>query len=167
MKCWVCSRQSRGLRHADLRHRPADPRNHPTDWVFCSRRCQDAFHQLYGHWTRAVQSGLPAEATMVDATPLEQAAMHLCLKYFGEAASAIGFDKPLGAYTEAEALSVIEAIVTTYVDEMAAHHERSKYPPVRMPGAMPVNDPIRDAANGTTSNPLAGIRNDLPWEAKK
>ena len=104
---------------------------------------------------------------MVDATPLERDAMRLSLKFFGEAASAIGFDKPHGAYTEAEALAVIEAIVTAYVDEMAAHHERSKCPPVRMPGATPVNDPIRDAANGTAPNPLAGIRDDLPWEAKK
>lgn len=167
MKCWICSRESRGLRHADLRHRPADPRHYPTDWVFCSRRCQNAFHQLYGNWMRAVQSDLPREATVVDATPLEQAAMRLCLKFFGEAASAIGFDKPLGAYTEAQALSVIEAIVSAYVDEMAAHHERSKYPPVRISGAKAVSDPIRAPVPATTSSPLADMKDDLPWEAKK
>ena len=110
MKCWICSRQSRGLRHADLRHRPSDPRHYPSDWVFCSQRCQDAFHLLYGNWTRAVQSDLPVGATMVDATPVEQAAMRLCLKFFGEAAGEIGFDKPLGAYTEAEALSVMAQV---------------------------------------------------------
>ncbi|WP_269057816.1 DUF6511 domain-containing protein, partial [Ralstonia solanacearum] len=30
-----------------------------------------------------------------------------------------GFDKPLGHYTEEEALRVIEAIVSAYVDTMA------------------------------------------------
>jgi hypothetical protein len=112
MKCWVCSRQARGFGHSENRHRVGDPRRYPIDWVFCSRRCQDAFHKLYGSWTRALDQGLPPEAAMVDATPLEKAAMRMCLKFFGEAASAIGFDKPLGAYSEAEALSVIEAIVT-------------------------------------------------------
>lgn len=166
MKCWICSRQSRGLRHADLRHRPTDPRHHPTDWVFCSRRCQEAFHQLYGHWTRGVLAGQPKETVMVDATELEKAAMRLCLKFFGEAANAIGFDKPLGAYTEAEALSVIEAIVTAYVEEMAAHHERARHPPVRMSGTTPINDPLRDPADSGTAPALTGIPDDLPWEAK-
>jgi hypothetical protein len=106
-------------------------------------------------------------ATMVDVTPLEQAAMRLCLKFFGEAASAIGFDKPLGAYTEAQALSVIEAIVSAYVEEMAAHHERSKYPPVRISGAKAVSDPIREPVPAATSSPLADMKDDLPWEAKK
>ena len=103
---------------------------------------------------------------MVDATELEKSAMRLCLKFFGEAAGEIGFDKPLGAYTEADALSVIEAIVTAYVEEMAAHHERAKYPPVRIDSAAPINDPIRDAANSGAPTALAGIRDDLPWEAK-
>jgi hypothetical protein len=134
--------------------------------VFCSRRCQDAFHQLYGSWTWALDQGLPPEAAMVDATPLEKAAMRTCLKFFGEAASAIGFDKPLGAYSEAEAMSVIEAIVTAYVDEMAAQHERSKYPSVRMPGANPVNDPIRESAPPLSENPFADMVDDLPWETK-
>ena len=166
MKCWVCSRQARGYGHTENRHRVGDPRRYPIDWVFCSRRCQDAFHKLYGSWTRALDNGLPPEAAMVDATPLEKAAMRMCLKFFGEAASAIGFDKPLGAYSEAEALSVIEAIVTAYVDEMAAQHERSKYPPVRMPGTTPVNDPIRESAPPRSDNPFADMADDLPWETK-
>ena len=103
---------------------------------------------------------------MVDATPLEKAAMRMCLKFFGEAASAIGFDKPLGAYSEAEALSVIEAIVTAYVDEMAAQHERTKFPSVRMPSAKPVNDPIRESVPPASENPFADMMDDLPWETK-
>ena len=104
---------------------------------------------------------------MVDATPLEKASLRLCLKFFGEAAGAIGFDKPLGAYTEAEALSVIEAIVTAYVEEMAAHHERTRHPPVHMSGTTPIHDPIRDPVSDGTAPTFAGIRDDLPWEAKK
>lgn len=164
MKCWVCSREARGYGHTENRHRVGDVRRYPIDWVFCSRRCQDAFHKMYGNWTRALDDGLSREAAMVDATPLEKAAMRMCLKFFGEAANTIGFDKPLGAYSEAEALSVIEAIVTAYVDEMAAQHERTKYPPVRMPGTTPVSDPIRESAQVGSSNPFADMEDDLPWE---
>ena len=32
----------------DARHTIADPRRYPIDWVFCSRRCQNAFHNFYG-----------------------------------------------------------------------------------------------------------------------
>ena len=52
MKCWVCKRQARGYGHSDLRHPVGDARRYPIDWVFCSRRCQEAFHALYGHWLR-------------------------------------------------------------------------------------------------------------------
>ncbi len=169
MKCWVCSRQARGYVHTEIRHPVGDPRRYPVDWVFCSQRCQAAFHQCYGSWTRALDRDVPPEAAVVDATPLEREAMRRCLNFFGEAAAAIGFDKPLGAYSEAEALSVIDAIVTGYVDEMAAQHERSKYPPVRMPGQTPVDDPIRrpatDAAPLLQENPFADMEDDLPWEA--
>lgn len=103
---------------------------------------------------------------MVDATAFEIEAMRHCLKFFGEAASAIGFDKPLGAYSEAQALSVINAIVTAYVEEMAAQHERSKYPPVRMPKTDLVNDPIRCSMPVIASNPFADLKDDLPWEEK-
>ena len=164
MKCWVCSRQARGYGHTENRHRVGDPRRYPIHWVFCSRRCQEIFHRLYGNWLEAGQSG--KGVAMVDVTPLEKAAVRMCLKFFGEAAGAIGFDKPLGAYSEAEALSVIDAIVTAYVDEMAAQHERSKYPPMRMPGAKPVNDPIREAVPAEAANPLADMADDLPWETK-
>ncbi len=166
MKCWICSRQARGLGHADSRRTIADPRRYPIDWVFCSRRCQNAFHRFYGNWTRALDDGLLRGAAMVDATPLEKAAMRGCLKSFGEAAGAIGFDKPLGAYSEAEALMVIEAVVTAYVDEMAAQHEAAKHPPVRMSGAAPVSDPIRKPGPPAADSAFADMEDDLPWEAK-
>ena len=53
MKCWVCTRQARGYGHTDNRHGIGHPARYPIDWVFCSRRCQDAFHALYGNWQQA------------------------------------------------------------------------------------------------------------------
>ena len=50
---------------------------------------------------------------------------------YGGGLVGIFFDKPLGQYSEAEALAVIEAIVTAWTEAMVAHHEASKYPAVR------------------------------------
>ena len=133
----------------DGRFKIADPRRYPLDWVFCSRRCQDAFHRLYGNWVEAKH--YDKEIVMVDPSDLEGASMKSCLKSFGEAAGEIGFEKPLGAYSEAEALQVIEAIVTCYTDAMLAHHEATRFPPVRGIAA-PVMDPFAD------------LDDDLPWE---
>ncbi len=149
-KCWVCSREARGLGHSDGRFKIADPKRYPLDWVFCSRRCQDAFHRLYGNWVEA--KDYEKEIVMVDPSDLEVASMKACLKSFGEAAGEIGFEKPLGAYSEAEALQVIEAIVTCYTDAMREHHEALRFPPVRGIAA-PVMDPFAD------------LEDDLPWEA--
>ena len=79
--------------------------------------------------------------------------MRQCLKAFGEAAGEIGFEKPLGAYSEAEALAVIEAIVTGYTDAMVAHHAAAKVPAVR-------------GAATSVGDPFADLADDLPWEAK-
>ncbi|WP_131111609.1 DUF6511 domain-containing protein [Sulfuricystis thermophila] len=155
MKCWICKRQARGYGHADLRHPVGDARRYPMDWVFCSRRCQQAFHALYGQWRRVQEGHIDKrEVAMIDPSEVERAAMRACLKAFGEAAEAIGFDKPLGAYSEAEALQVIDAIVTGYTEAMVAHHEASKYPPVRG-----LKDPVSD--------PFADLEDDLPWEEPK
>jgi hypothetical protein len=113
-----------------------------------------------------MDNATPAEASMVDATELELACMRKCLKFFGEAAAEIGFDKPLGSYSEDEALSVINAIVTGFVEAMTLEHEQNKYPPVRMSGK-PVSDPIKDAAaQALSTNPFADMEDDLPWEVK-
>ena len=103
---------------------------------------------------------------MIDATALECSAMQACLKPFGEAAGQIGFDKPLGTYSQEQALFVIEAIVTAYVDEMAAQHEATKYPAVRIPAAAVVHDPMRatQPTQASTDNPMADLKDDLPWE---
>ena len=158
MKCWVCKRQARGYGHTDGRFKTGDPRRYVLDWVFCSRRCQDAFHALYGNWQRAKDGRIDqTEVTMIDPSDVELAAMRQCLKAFGEAAGEIGFAKPLGDYSEAEALQVIDAIVTQFTDAMAEHHEACKYPPVR--GMQPVADPM--------ATPFADMDDDIPWDTPK
>ncbi|CAJ0739049.1 DUF6511 domain-containing protein [Ralstonia mannitolilytica] len=158
MKCWVCKRQARGYGHFDGRFKTADPRCYPIDWVFCSRRCQDAFHMLYGNWTRVKEGRIDElEVAMIDPSDVELAAMKKCLRAFGEAAGEIGFQKPLGEYAEAEAMRVIDTIVTCYTEAMVEHHEATKFPPVR--GMAPTPDPL--------ANPFADLEDDLPWEEPK
>jgi hypothetical protein len=94
---------------------------------------------------------------VIDPSDVEHAAMRKCLKSFGEVAGEIGFDKPLGQYSEGEALQVIDAIVTCYTDAMVEHHEKTKFPPVR--GLAPTPDPM--------ANPFADLEDDLPWEEPK
>ena len=158
MKCWVCKRQARGYGHTDGRFKTSDPRRYVMDWVFCSRRCQDAFHALYGNWSRVQEGRTPkTEVAMIDPSDVELGAMRKCLKAFGEAAGEIGFGKPLGDYAEAEALRVIDAIVTCYTEAMVEHHEATKFPPVR--GLPSTPDPL--APN--TANPFADFDDDIPF----
>ncbi len=149
MKCWICSREARGFGITDTRYSIADPRRYPVDWVFCSKRCQDAFHLFYNLRIDAEDKG--KERPMIDATEHEQAAIRRCLKAFGEAAGEIGFDKPLGDYNEAEALRVCDAIVSCFVDAMAEQHASTAFPAVR---GMPAVE----------QDPFADLKNDLPWE---
>lgn len=149
MKCWVCSRQARGFGHMDGCFKVADPRRYPLDWVFCSRRCQDTFHKIYGSWVDATQRG--KEVVMIDPSEIEIASMRQCLKAFGEAAGEIGFEKPLAAYSEKEALRVIDAIVTGYTEAMIDAHEAARLPPMR-------------GMKEVVSDPFADLKDDLPWE---
>ena len=162
MKCWVCKRQARGFGHTDNRHGVGDPRRYPIDWVFCSQRCQTAFHAMYGNWLRAKDGRSDIKGVaMIDPSDIELTAMRKCLKSFGEAAGEIGFTKPLGNYSEVEALQVIDAIVTCYTEAMVEHHEASKYPPVR--GMTQTPDPMTPSA----ANPFADLEDDLPREEPK
>ena len=155
MKCWVCTRQARGFGHTDNQHGVGNPRRYPIDWGFCSQRCQNVFHAMYGNWLKAKdEPGKRREVVMIDPSDIEIASMKKCLKAFGEAAGEIGFTKPLGDYSEAEALRVIDAIVTRYTEAMVEHHEATKFPPVR--GMPPTPDPL--------ANPFADLEDDLPWE---
>jgi hypothetical protein len=149
VKCWICSREARGFGITDTRYSIADPRRYPVDWVFCSKRCQDAFHRFYNLRTDAEDRA--KELPMIDATEYEQAAIRRCLKAFGEAASEIGFDKPLGQYSESEALKVCDAIVSCFVDAMAERHASTSFPAVR---GLP----------NVVQDPFADLKSDLPWE---
>lgn len=148
-KCWVCLRHARGFGHTDIRYAVGDPKHYPLDWVFCSRRCQDIFHALYVNWVDAQKFGKAVH--MVEITEVEQASQRACLRAFGEAATQIGFDKPLGAYSESEALQVIDAIVSSYSTAMRHHHAQSQYPPVR-------------GLQSTVSDPFADLQSDLGEE---
>ncbi len=94
---------------------------------------------------------------MIDPTEIERTAMRNCLKAFGEAAEEIGFEKPLGHYSEPQALQVIEAIVTCYTEAMLAHHEQTRFPPVK--GMTQTPDPM--------AHPFTDLEDDLPWESNK
>lgn len=162
MKCWVCHRQARGFGHTDTRHGVADPRHYPMDWAFCSRRCQEVFNVMYGNWQRVHEDRREGrtnlkEIKLVDPSDVELAAMRKCLKAFGAAADEIGFDKPLGTYSEEQALQVIDAIVTCFTGAMVEHHEERKFPPVR--GLPAAADPLTSA--------FADMPDDLPWEEKR
>ena len=126
----------------DLRFKVGHPKRYPIDWIFCSRRCQDCFHRLYAAGVRSLEheGSLQTGVGVIDPTEAELAAMRQCLKPLGEAASEIGMDRPLSSYTQQEALQLINAVVTTYVEAMVQEHERSKYPSVRMQlDAQPIN----------------------------
>lgn len=113
---------------------------------------------MYGNWVRLKDDLVDSKGVaMVNLSEVEQNAMVKCLKAFGEAAGAIGFTKPLGDYSESEALKVIDSIVTCFTQAMVEHHEKSKYPPVR--GLPEVPDPM--------ANPFADMESDLPWEDAK
>ncbi|WP_197339173.1 DUF6511 domain-containing protein [Ralstonia solanacearum] len=155
MQCWVCRQQARGYRHSDLRFRVGDPRRHPLDWAFCSRRCQDAFHAMYGAWRETeppLSETLTREAHVPETTAQQRAAMRRCLRPFGRVAGEIGFDKPLGHYTEEEALWVIEAIVSAYVDTMAIDAPRAQAAP-RVAGR----------SVGLSADAFADLEDDIPW----
>ena len=149
MKCWICSREARGFGITDTRYSIADPRRYPVDWVFCSKRCQDAFHRLYNLRIDAKDKG--KERPMIDATKHEQAALRRCLKAFGDVAGEIGYALPLGQYSEAQALQVCHAIVSCFTDAMAELHASTALPVVRGLPAV-VHDPFDD------------LESDLPWE---
>jgi hypothetical protein len=110
--------------------------------VFCSIRCQNAFHQIYKRWVNGLN--LPSherEVAMIDASEVEREAMRRCLRDLGSAAERVGFSKPIAAYSESEALTVIDAIVTGYTTAMTEHHEATRNAPLYGRSLTP--DPMR------------------------
>ncbi|AXV68847.1 hypothetical protein CJO81_13730 [Ralstonia solanacearum] len=132
-----------------------DPRRHPPDWAFCSRRCQDAFHAMYGAWCETeppLSESLTREAHMPETTAQQRAAMRRCLRPFGQVAGEIGFDKPLAHYTEEEALRVIEAIVFAYTEAMALDAPRAQATSVGQKRSV-----------GLSADAFADLEDDIPW----
>ncbi|QCX47897.1 hypothetical protein E7Z57_01535 [Ralstonia pseudosolanacearum] len=132
-----------------------DPRRHPPDWAFCSRRCQDAFHAMYGAWRKAeppLSESLTREAHMPETTAQQRAAMRRCLRPFGQVAGEIGFDKPLAHYAEDEALRVIETIVSAYTEAMALNAPRAQAASMGQKRSV-----------GLSADAFADLEDDIPW----
>lgn len=114
MKCAICSRKAKGYGWFNPRLKPSDPNRYSNKWVFCSRRCQDAFCLLM----------TKTEARMIDPSDMELAAMRACLSPLGEYVGSIGMERPLADYTREEVLTLIDVVVTAYQDQMIEEHER-------------------------------------------
>ncbi len=114
MKCAICSRKAKGYGWFNPRLKPSDPNRYSDKWVFCSRRCQDAFCLLMNK----------TEARMIDPSDMELAAMRACLSPLGEYVGSIGMERPLADYTQEEVLTLIDVVVTAYQDQMLEEHER-------------------------------------------
>jgi hypothetical protein len=114
LKCAICYRKAKGYGWFNPRLKPSDPNRYSDEWVFCSRRCQDAFCLLM----------TKTEAHMIDPSDMELAAMRACLSPLGEYVGSIGMQRPLADYTREEVLTLIDVVVTAYQDQMIEEHER-------------------------------------------
>ena len=117
MTCAVCHSPARGYGWTDPRHGPAnpgDPGGESQRWVFCSRRCQDA-------WCHLMEK---TEGHMVDPNEMETAAMQACLRPLGEYVGSVGLQRPLADYSRDEVLTLVDVVVTAYQDHMVEEYER-------------------------------------------
>lgn len=114
MTCAVCHRTAKGFGWFNPRVPRSDPFRYNDQWVFCSRRCQEAFSTLMNK----------TEGHMIDPSDMEIAAMQSCLTPMGEYVGSIGMQRPLADYTRQEVLTLIDVVVTTYQDRMLEAHER-------------------------------------------
>lgn len=114
MKCAVCARQAKGYGWFNAGLKRSDPGRYSDQWVFCSRRCQNAFSTLMNK----------TEGQMIDPSEMETTAMSACLQPLGEFVSGIGMDRPLASYSRMEVLTLIDVVVTAYQGQMTAEHER-------------------------------------------
>ncbi len=114
MKCAVCHRKAKGYGWFNPRVPRSDPSRYNDQWVFCSRRCQDAFSKIM----------TKTEGQMIDPTDMEVEAVKSCLGPLGEYVASIGMQRPLSDYTRSEVLALIDVVVTNYQDRMVQEHER-------------------------------------------
>lgn len=112
MNCWACGRPAAGFGHLDLRFPASDARRYRHRWAFCSRHCQDAFHQLYD--ARAWNDPASIEDLLPMSLPLSQVTQRACLQALGAAAERVGFDTPLSRYSQVQATELIEAVIHAY-----------------------------------------------------
>ena len=104
MNCAICYRKAKGYGWFNPRLKPSDPNRYSNKWVFCSRRCQDAFCLLM----------TKTEARMIDPSDMELAAMRACLSPLGEYVGSIGMERPLADYTREEVLTLIAQGLQTF-----------------------------------------------------
>lgn len=114
MKCAVCHRKANGYGWFNPRVPRSDPARYSDNWVFCSRRCQEAFSKLMQK----------TEGHMIDPSDMEIAAMKSCLGSLGEFVGSIGMQRPLADYSRDEVLQLINVVVTKYQGSMLEEHER-------------------------------------------
>ena len=114
MKCAVCHRKAKGYGWFNPRVPRSDPSRYNDQWVFCSRRCQDAYSKIM----------TKTEGQMIDPTDMEVEAVKSCLGPLGEYVASIGMQRPLSDYTRSEVLALIDVVVTNYQDRMVQEHER-------------------------------------------
>ena len=113
MKCAVCHRKARGYGWFNPRVPAADPARHDDKWVFCSRRCQDAFCKLM------TRTG----GQVIDPSEMEISAMQYCLAPLGEYVGSVGMHRALGDYSRIEVLTLIDVVVSAYQNRMVEEHE--------------------------------------------
>lgn len=114
MKCAVCSRKAKGFGWFNASIKRGDLNRYSDKWVFCSRRCQNAFSTLMNK----------TEGQMIDPSEMEMAAMGCCLSPLGKFVGAIGMDRPLASYSREEVMTLIDVVVTAYQEYMTSEHER-------------------------------------------
>ena len=114
MKCAICYRKAKGYGWFNPRLKPSDPKRYSDDWVFCSRRCQDAFCLLM----------TKTEARMIDPSDMELVAMRSCLSPLGEYVGSIGMQRPLADYTRDEVLGRHHRILVDAVESETDAHAR-------------------------------------------
>lgn len=88
MKCHICSRQAKGYGYFNPKLKRSDPMRYSHRWVFCSRRCQEAFSKAMKKLTDCTEAGV------IDPSEMETESMHSALLPLGEFVSSIGMERP-------------------------------------------------------------------------
>ena len=114
MTCAICYRKAKGYGWFNPRTPISELGRFNDKWMFCSRRCQDAFSNLM----------TKPEGQMIDPSDMEIAAMQSCLAPLGEYVSFIGIQRPLADYSRDEVLGLIDVVITNYQERMLEEHER-------------------------------------------